>query len=250
MNTELRKKVSRAVAHFWQTRQRQLSNQGRKTGQRDYGSRGAVTGGRQLDGFKRLMRELLSEAGLPDAAIHERLVTLPGYFRPTKEWDLLVVSHGNLIATLEFKSQVGPSFGNNFNNRTEEALGSATDLWTAHREGAFKDSIRPWLGYFMLLEDTAPSTTPVNVREPHFKVFPEFRGSSYAKRYELFCIRLVRERLYDAACFLMSPRKGGEHGVFTEPCDEISFLRFASSLTGHASGYARLRNKRGQKGSI
>lgn len=96
-----------------------------------------------------MVRAMLVEAGLSDAAIYERKgqVVLPGYFRATKEWDLLVVADGNLIATLELKSQVGPSFGNNFNNRTEEALGSATDLWTAHREGAFKDSIRPWLGY-------------------------------------------------------------------------------------------------------
>ena len=58
-----------------------------------------------------------------------------------------------LIVVLEVKSQVGPSFGNNFNNRTEEAIGSALDLWTAYREGAFNKTIRPWLGYLFLLED-------------------------------------------------------------------------------------------------
>ena len=56
-----------------------------------------------------------------------------------------MVVDGTLLAAFEFKSQVGPSFGNNFNNRTEEALGSATDLWTAFREGAFQTSQRPWL---------------------------------------------------------------------------------------------------------
>ncbi len=243
MNAELRSKVSRAVAHFWQTRASQQSAQGARTGRPDQGARRAVTGGKQLDGFIRLVRELLTEAGLPEATIHEQQTTLPGYFRPTKEWDLLVVADGHLIATLEFKSQVGPSFGNNFNNRTEEALGSATDLWTAYREGGFKDSPRPWLGYFMMLEDTTASTSPVAVKEPHFTVFPEFNGSSYANRYALFCLRLVRERLYDAACFLMSPRAGGAHGLFSEPCDEISFARFAASLTGHAAAYARLRHK-------
>ncbi|HUW83285.1 MAG TPA: PaeR7I family type II restriction endonuclease [Phycisphaerae bacterium] len=245
MTDDLRAKVSRAVAHFWRTRDRQLKNQGSKTGQRDSGTRGAVTGGKQLDGFIKLVRELLTGAGLPDAAIRQKEATLPGYFRATKEWDLLVVTDGNLIATLEFKSQVGPSFGNNFNNRTEEAIGSATDLWMAHREGAFKDSIRPWLGYFMMLEDTKRSTSPVSVKEPHFPVFPEFKGSSYAKRYELFCLRLVRERLYDGACFLLSPREAGKRGQFIEPNDEISFARFASSLTGHAAGYAKLRKERG-----
>ncbi|NEX15039.1 MAG: hypothetical protein C1941_10180, partial [Prosthecochloris sp.] len=40
-------------------------------------------------------------------------------------------------------------------------------------------------------------TTPVRVDEPHFEVFPEFKEASYAKRYGLFCERLMRERLYD-----------------------------------------------------
>ncbi len=39
-----------------------------------------------------------------------------------------MVSEGKLLAGIEFKSQVG-SFGNNYNNRTEEAIGSAADIW-------------------------------------------------------------------------------------------------------------------------
>ena len=58
-----------------------------------------------------------------------KVLTLPGFFRPTKLWDLLIINQGGLVAALELKSQVGPSFGNNFNNRTEEALGTAVDLW-------------------------------------------------------------------------------------------------------------------------
>ena len=241
MGAEEQARVERAVAAFWRTRELQFRSQGRHAGRRDHGARAAVTGGRQLDGFARLVTNLLVEAGLPEAKVHHQCATIPGYVRPAKEWDLLVVSDGDLIATIEFKSQVGPSFGNNFNNRTEEALGSATDLWTAYREGAFCDSIRPWLGYFMLLEQVPESTKPVAVREPHFSVFPEFKQSSYAKRYELFCVRLVRERLYDAACFLMSPPSAGQRGVFTEPCAETSFARFAASLTGHVTSYLKLR---------
>jgi len=53
-----------------------------------------------------------------------------------------------LIAAIEAKSQVGPSFGNNFNNRTEEAMGSALDLWTAFRKRDYLDNPQPFLGYF------------------------------------------------------------------------------------------------------
>jgi hypothetical protein len=185
---------------------------------------------------------LLVESGIPDATIfRKKQVELPGFFRPTKEWDVLVVVDGHLLASIEFKSQVGPSFGNNYNNRTEEALGSATDLWIAYREGAFKESPRPWLGYFMLLEEAPGSITPVGVAEPHFPVFQEYRDASYARRYELFCQKLVRERLYDAACFLLSDSRGGSKGLYREPLPELSFAHFVGSLTGRAVGYAKVR---------
>lgn len=134
---------------------------------------------------------------------------MPGWYRPEKKWDLLFVSEGQLVAAIEFKSQVGPSFGNNFNNRTEEAIGSASDLWAAYREGASTPSSRPWLGYLMLLEETAGSMNAVSNREPHFPVFPEFKDSSYAGHYQILLTKLVRERLYDSACFMLSDAEGG-----------------------------------------
>jgi hypothetical protein len=139
---------------------------------------------------------------------------------------------------IEFKSQVG-SFGNNYNNRTEEAIGSAADIWAAYREGAFEPSARPWLGYLMLLEEAPGSLSPVRAREPHFKVFPEFREASYAKRYEILLTKLVRERLYDAACFLMSNSKDGLQGVYCEPAPELNFQNFIASLMAKAIATAK-----------
>ncbi len=241
---DLAQGVAAAVREFWRTRRRQEKKQGSATGRRDQGGRSAVTGGAQMDGFVKLVSELLIESGIPDATIfRKKRVELPGFFRPTKEWDLLVVVNGRLLASMEFKSQVGPSFGNNYNNRTEEALGSASDLWTAYREGAFRDSPRPWLGYFMLLEEAPGSLNPVAVSEPHFKVLEEFREASYAKRYELFCQKLVRERLYDAACLILSDKTGGTRGSFREPSSELSFENFAASLSSRAIAYAKLRRE-------
>lgn len=195
-----------------------------------------------MDGHVGLVSDLLVESGIADATIYrKRNIELPGFFRPTKEWDLLVVVDGQLLASIEFKSQVGPSFGNNYNNRTEEALGSATDLLTAYREGAFKNSPRPWLGYFMLLEETSRSISPVKIAEPHFPVFEEFREASYAKRYELFCLKLVRERLYDAACFMLSNKAEGVKGQYREPNSEINFENFVASLMGKAIAHAKSR---------
>jgi len=180
------------------------------------------------------------EAGVSDTAVHRRShVELPGYYRAEKKWDLVVVVDGRLFATVEFKAQVGPSFGNNYNNRTEEALGNATDYWAAFREGAFRGSPRPWLGYLMLLEDAPGSTRPVSVAEPHFTVFEEFRNASYAKRYEILLTKMVRERLYDAASLVLSPSDAGRNGAFSEPCAELTFANFAESLVARAIAYSR-----------
>jgi hypothetical protein len=192
-----------------------------------------------MNGFVDLVRELLCENGLPEAHVYcEKHVELPGWYRPEKKWDLLVVSGEKLLAGIEFKSQVG-SFGNNYNNRTEEAIGSATDLWAAYREGAFSPSARPWLGYLMLLEDAPGSLSPIRAREPHFKVFPEFRDASHAGRYEILLTKLVRERLYDAACFLMSNATDGVEGVYREPAAELSFQNFIVSLLAKAIAAAK-----------
>lgn len=248
--TGLGARVAKAIRYFWSKRQQQESKQGARTGRRDQGGRSAVTGGAQMDGFVRLVRGILVESGIPDVTIFRKEKReLPGFFRATKQWDLLVVVDGNLLASIELKSQVGPSFGNNLNNRTEEAVGSATDLWTAYREGAFKE-IRPWLGYLMLLEEASGSTSPVGVVEPHFNVFEEFRDASYAMRYELFCQKLVRERLYDAACFLLSDRGGGLKGKYREPSAELSFQNFAASLTGRMVAYAKLRPGKDRRNSL
>lgn len=234
-------RLGRAIQQFWNTREQQGQRQGTITGRRDYGSRSAVTGGAQCDGFVNLLKELLVEAGLPDADVQTKETVIPGFFRPTKQWDLLAVVGNNLIASIEIKSQIG-SFGNNFNNRVEEALGSALDLWTAYREGVFKLSQKPWLGYIMMLEEAAGSSSPVRTRVDHFEVLPEFTDASYAKRYELFCERLMRERLYDATCLILSNKIGGPKGEYTEPAEEINFARLATSLMSRAIAFVKMRD--------
>ncbi len=234
---ELSKYLSKAIAHYWLTRQKQSQRQS-TSGRADQGARSAVTGGAQMDGFIDLITDLTVEAGADKSNIFQnKHLELPGFFRPTKEWDLLLVKDNQLILALEAKSQVGPSFGNNFNNRTEEAMGSALDLWTAYREGAYNKTIKPWLGYLFLLEDCAESKKPVRVQESHFKVFPEFVSASYAKRYELFCRKLVRERHYNVAAFMTSDKKGGLKGVYSEPAEDLTFDIFAKSLVAQVTAF-------------
>lgn len=212
---------------FWQTRNKQARKRGKK---KDQGARGAVTGGAQLDGFVDLVCAAARAAGLPEASIHRKTrVELPGYFRPTKKWDVVLVHDRKLIAAIEFKSQVG-SLGNNQNNRAEEAVGNATDLWTAFREGAFDSSSRPWLAYVLIVEDSPESTRGVEVKEPHSPVFPEFRGASYETRYRVLCERLLRERLYDCTVLLLASKARFAEGDYREPSSQHTFRQFEKAL--------------------
>lgn len=232
-------KTRAAVKAFWANRdaarQRQID-----AGTVDQGERAGVTAGKNMDGFLTLVADLVHANGLKDATILSsgRVLTLPGFFRPTKLWDIVILRNKQLIAALEFKSQVGPSFGNNFNNRTEEAIGTAVDIWTAYREGAFGEQPRPFLGWLMLLEDAPASRSPVTDASPHFPTFPEFRQASYADRYNILCKKLVQERLYTTASIILSPRSAAETGQFVELSDLTGLKTFVTSFAGHIAAEA------------
>jgi len=250
---DLQTRIARAVQRYWRTRLAQKEKQGSSSGVQDAGSRSDVTGGKQMDGFAELICELLHESGLDKAQMFNgrRASELPGFYRPEKNWDWIVVADDRLLALLELKSQVGPSFGNNFNNRVEEALGNATDLWKAYGEGTFAPSQEPWAGYLMLLEDCKECRAPVRVYEPHFAIRSEFQDPkyaaasrlsvSYAKRYEIFCRKLALERLYSASCFLMSDRVKGLEGRFSEPARDLAFANFVASLTGKIAEHIQMK---------
>ena len=230
--------MPRAVRHFWKARTLAAKSQ-KKRGLSDQGNRSGVTAGKNLDGFIALVRMIIVDNGIGKAEVYtgrRAELTIPGFYRPTKNWDLLVVSGGGLVAAIEFKSQVGPSFGNNFNNRVEEAVGNATDLNTAFREGAFGESPKPFLGYFFVLEESPKSTTPVRFTSPHFPAMPEFENTSYAARYEILCRKLVQEQLYDAAALVLTDTQAATTGGYRPASELTSPRRFAATLAGKVAG--------------
>lgn len=231
--------VRNAVSRFWKTRDLARQRQ-QDSGTIDQGERAGVTSGKNMDGFVDLVEGIVKDNGLPDAQIHlqRRVLTLPGFFRPTKLWDMLVTHNGRLVAALEFKSQVGPSFGNNFNNRTEEALGTAFDFWKVFREGGFGESPTPFAGWMIVVEDVAESRSPVRDSSPHFPVFPEFRGASYSERYNILCRKLVQEKLYTAASVILTPRTAGDSGDYEELSEFTGLRRFVTQLAGHVAAEA------------
>jgi hypothetical protein len=232
-------KARSAVKAFWGNRASAAAKQ-RESGNADQGERSGVTAGKNMDGFVALVQDVIRANGLSDAhmMLERRVLSLPGYFRPTKLWDLLIINHGRLIGALELKSQVGPSFGNNFNNRTEEALGTAVDIWTAYREGAFGEAPRPFVGWMMLVEDAPESRAPVRDNSPHFNLFPEFKGASYLERYNVLCRKLVQERLYTTATVITTPRTAASDGQYAELSELTGLKTFITSLAGHIAAEA------------
>lgn len=233
------KKTQAAVKAFWQIRDDAKRKQ-KESGKLDQGERAGVTGGKNMDGFSELVIDLVRENGLPNAQIHQKraVLTLPGFFRPSKLWDLLVIDNGRLIAAFEFKSQVGPSFGNNFNNRAEEAIGTAHDFWTAYRDGAFGQQERPFVGWIMVVEDAPASRSAVRESSPHFPVFPDFVGTSYLQRYETLCKKLAKEQLYSAASVIATPRSAVADGAYAELSSMTGLRSFVASLAGHIAAEA------------
>jgi len=235
-------KVKEAVQAFWGNRDAAKQKQ-IESGNVDQGERAGVTAGKNMDGFVALIIDIIKANGLEAAEIHQKraVLSLPGYFRPTKLWDLLVMYKGELIAAIELKSQVGPSFGNNFNNRTEEAIGTAHDFWTAYREGAFGEQPKPFVGWVMLVEDAPGSRSEVSCSSPHFPVFEEFKKASYLKRYDILCQKLAKEQLYTTASVLASPRTAINSGDYTHISNMTDIKTFVTSLAGHvAAAAARL----------
>lgn len=255
---DLETRLNEAIQSYWNARAKNSEKQV-QSGKIDAGTRGEVTGGTQMGALEILVADILCEAGLERLDVRTRTaLELPGYFRATKKWDLIVVSGGQLVLAMEFKSQAGKSIGNNVNNRSEEAVGSAKDIWTAYREGRFGEGAPiPFLGYLFLLEDRDNVKKPVANKEPYFKVDPvfrgqpapprrdgtqKFRGVSYAERYELLCRRLVLERIYSASCFLMATN--AKSTVVTQPAADLTFARFAAALRGHAIAFLGSQQKR------
>lgn len=189
-----------------------------------------ITSGKHLDPIAAIIRDDLINAGFhPDEVYDQgRMCTLPGWFRPTKNWDLLALDNGELVSAIELKS-INSSFGNNANNRAEESIGSAFDAHTAFDEHLLgSSSIPPVMGYVMIVHD-CPDSRIVGrgVRSAHFPIDPDFEGASYLDRFLLLCDRLRRKSLYQAVWLVFA---NPEDGVAYEPSALLSYDKFIANI--------------------
>jgi len=228
--------IRKAVRFYWQSKHSALTKN--QAGMRiDQGQRGAATAGKNFDGFVQMLAGLAAKHGSKDLQIHQNKsnVVLPGHFRPSKQWDLVLIYQGRLIAALEFKALGGPSFGNNANNRCEEALGSGIDLSVAQREGAFGAGASPFVGYCILVEDDEKSRcVPKRGNpSPHFNTDPVFKTASYQERMRILCERMVQERIYTAAAVLTSPPTAEKSGKYNDLSTNTSLDKMIARFLAH-----------------
>jgi hypothetical protein len=225
-----------AVRAYWDARQDQLAASA-IGGAVGAGSAGSVRGGRHFNAVTALLARFFLDVGYPPEAILTRQSQLPGYYRPQKQWDLLVVHNDTLVAAFELKSLGAPSFGNNYNNRIEEALGSAVDLRRSSQTGG-QPGGKPWLGYVFLMQDAQGSREPVRVAEGLFAVDPVWQvNRSYQQRFSIFCERILGDGLYDAVCYVVS---SPESPVPVEPTPVLDWQHFSAAVHARITYLAKL----------
>ncbi len=238
--------IAEAVMHFWTER-----------------SENGVRAGKTLDGFESVIKWVVRNNGMPDAdIITGRQAQIPGYFRPTKSWDILVMSQGTLVAVIELKS-IADSFGKNINNRNEEVLGSGIDVKEAFAEDAFEGITRLFTGYVILVEDCPETQSSVAIHMKQFRAMSEFMaapetrqslyqrgqnglypsipGVSYMKRFDILCRRLMQKNLYTSAAVVTTPRSAIQDGCFGAVTQETGIMAFMSTLASHIENIATIQ---------
>lgn len=217
-----------AVAAYWGVKQAQIEQSAIKAAV-GAGTAGSVRSNRHFDSIAALLSKFFLEAGYPPACIRvtkAQGLELPGYYRPQKQWDVVVAYEDTLVAAFELKALGGPSFGNNYNNRVEEALGSAVDLRQAELAGLYPGE-KPWLGYFFIMQDEEGSRRPVTPAKGAFPVEEIWHGRSYQDRFGIFCERLLTERLYDAVCYVTSSASDPKP---KEPRPSLDWRHFSAAI--------------------
>jgi len=221
-------RVQAAVVEYWNVRRAQ-AERSRDLGVVNTGLRAEVTGGQHMNALELLLVQVLVDAGIPAKMLQVKKRPVPGYFRRDKSWDVVVTVDDRVLAIIELKSIVGSNPGQNFNNRTDEALGQAMDVWKAVERGIIVSPLRPWLGYLMLIEDNDAWNRRSAPRRPVWPADPAFLETSAAERAAIFFDRMVRERLLDAACVALA-RKTDGNVRYTQ--ETLSFQAFAAAMFG------------------
>jgi len=154
---------------------------------------------RHMLGLNAFVRQIFIDAGLREDEVETDLV-IPGYFRRSKNWDIVATHKGRLVGIVEMKSQAR-SPGNNANNRIEEAIGSPVDARTYHEITPAFGELGVWAAWGMIFNRDQEDTTGKKrkgVQSKHYPLDPAFDPFTYARQYGTMIERLISQNIYDA----------------------------------------------------
>jgi Restriction endonuclease XhoI len=187
--------------------------------------------------FLKLIADELTSLGWPAhiaLSFSDKEAVVSGHFRVAKSWDIVCRDTENIPRIcVEFKSQVD-SYGNNENNRYEEALGSGLDVRAKHGSETV-------LGFVFVVCDEPATRSITRARLPDLD--PAFANSSHIDRRRVFSERIVEymlngESLYDAAALLLVRRDG----TFEHPDNpDLWLVNFPDKLARAANERAKRR---------
>jgi type II restriction enzyme len=232
----LKKELEDAILHSFIIREKAAEMQIEK-GTLDTGMRSQVTSGKHLDKLTEVIAHDLEECGIAaeDIFCKNKGTELPGWFRAAKKWDILGLMKGQLVVGVEMKS-IYSSYGNNLNNRAEEAIGSAVDAKYAIEKVLMNKSIPPIFGYVLIVKKENGSVAKcADPKEPHFKTDATFYDSSYIDRFMILCQRLSREGLYGAVWFVVADPL---NGTVEELDPTLSYDRFIADIKGKVGSFS------------
>jgi len=226
----LREDLKEAILHSFVAREKAAEMQIER-GIIDTGKRSQVTSGRHLDMLTDLIVKDLIKCGISSDDIYSKNkgTELPGWFRATKKWDILGFCDSRLVTAIEMKS-IYSSYGNNLNNRAEEAIGGAVDAKYALNNELLNQSIPPVFGYILIVrKDDVSAAQCRDPNEPHFRADVEFFNKSYVERFLILCRRLRREAIYGAVWFVVADP---EKETVEELDPDLSYESFIAEIRG------------------
>lgn len=223
--------AEKAIRRFWRAREQVGS--------------AASRGGHLVQGIIDALADGLVTVGIDRSAIRlAQRVALPGMYRSTTIWDLLVLDEGIPVGAINVATQIGPSFGNNFNNRVSEMVAAAADFNRAYAHDAVR-ALKPCLGFLFVLEECEASTRPTSAsaRISFPSADSDFTELSIRDRYREVFRRLLSDHMYDAVCYITSRRPPGFS--LEEPDADMGFTHFIHNVADRIAEIRKVKHSAG-----
>lgn len=186
--------VLELLTNFWREKGAAVQRY-RDAGQEGYGAQ--ARDARHMQSLATFVRQMFVDAGLDESEVFvDRAI--PGYYRRSKNWDVVATHKGHLVGVVELKSQVG-SEGNNGNNRIEEALGNSFDARVAQEENGAFGALSVWKAFCVVFGSDPSLARRIGMRgAPLFPIDPAFGDMTYGSQWAIAVERFVQTGAYDA----------------------------------------------------